>query len=327
MMRAFVALLIVVSFAAPHNGDAEQAKKIWRIGFFSIGSARTVAASTAAVFRQALQRHGYIEGQNVLIVARWESGEHDRFPESAAQLADLNLDVIFAYGDKAIAATKRLTSTIPIVMQGCDVVEAGLITELARPGGNLTGVTCLLAGTAAKRLELLQGIVGGDRVAAAVLYDIADPTKAPELRGLEHAAESLGVRLKVAPVREAGSLGTVLEKMRNHGISAIVVMSSNMLWSNRQVIFDFVNRARLPAAYPYRGYVEAGGLISYGANLADMTRQAVGYIAKILKGAKPADLPVEQPTKFELVINMKTAKALGLTIPPSLLLRADQVIE
>jgi putative ABC transport system substrate-binding protein len=253
-------------------------------------------------------------------------GERDRLPSSATELADLKLDVIFAYGDKAIAATKQLTSTIPIVMQGCDAVAAGLITNLAHPGGNLTGVTCLLAETAAKRLEVVKSIVGSE-VHAAVLYDIADPSKAPELRGLESAAESLRVRLSVVPVRAPATLPMLLQKARKDGINAVMVMSSNMLWAKRQVIFEFLATTRLPAVYPYPSYVDAGGLISYGANLEEMTVQATAYIDRILKGAKPGDLPVEQPTKYELVINLKTAKALRLAIPPSLLLRADQIIE
>jgi putative ABC transport system substrate-binding protein len=323
--RAFLGLVTLAAFAAPLATSPEQAGKVWRIGFFSVGSPATMV-STPAVFRQALHQRGYIEGQNVLIVHRWESGERDRLPESPTELAQLNLDLIFAFGDKAIAATKRLTSTIPIVMQGCDAVAAGLITSLARPGGNLTGVTCLLAETAAKRLEVLKSIVGSE-VHAAVLYDIGDPTKAPELRGLENAAESLRVRLRVVPVRDPASLATLLQGVRKDGVNAVVVMSSNMLWAKRQVIFDFLVTTRLPAVYPYRDYVDAGGLISYGANLDEMTGQATAYIDKILKGAKPRDMPVEQPTKYELVINLKTAKALGLTILPSLLARADQVIE
>jgi len=321
--RVFIGILAGGLLAAPLAAEAEQAGKVWRIGFFSVGSP---APLISAAFRQALQRHGYNEGQNILIVYRWEFGERDRLPNSASELAELNLDVIFAYGDKVVAATKRLTSTIPIVMQGCDAVAAGLITNLAHPGGNVTGVTCLLAETAAKRLELLKGIVGRE-VYAAVLYDVADPSKAPELRGLENAAQSLPVRLKVVSVRDSASLERLLQEARKDGVNAVVVMSSNILWAKRQVIFDFLATTRLPAVYPYRPYVDAGGLISYGANLTEMAGQAAVYVAKILGGANPGDLPVEQPTKYELVINLKTAKALGLTIPPALLQRADQVIE
>ena len=326
IQRAVICLLALAACAAPLVAEAEQAPKVWRVGYFSVGSSATIDPSTTAAFRQALQRRGYIEGQNLLIVHRWEVGEHDRIPNSAAELAELNLDVIFAFGDKVIVVTKRLTSVIPIVMQGCDAVAAGLITNLARPDGNVTGVTCLLAETATKRLELLKGIVGRE-VHAAVLYDVADPSKAPELRGLENAAQSLRVRLKVVPVRDPALLGTLLQAARTDGVNAVVVMSSNVLWARRQVIFDFLATTRLPAVYPYRQYVDAGGLISYGANLAEMTGQAAAYVDKILRGAKPGDLPVEQPTKFELVINLKTAKALGLTIAQSLLHRADHVIE
>jgi len=321
--RVFIGTVAGALLAASLAAEAQQAAKVWRIGFFSVGSP---APLISAAFRQALQRHGYNEGQNILIVHRWEFGERDRLPNSATELARLNLDVIFAYGDKVVAATTRLTSTIPIVMQGCDAVAAGLITNLAHPGGNVTGVTCLLAETAAKRLELLKGIVGRE-VYAAVLYDVADPSKAPELRGLESAAQSLPVRLKVVSVRDPASLERLLQEARKDGVNAVVVMSSNILWAKRQVIFDFLAATRLPAVYPYRPYVDAGGLISYGANLTEMTGQAAVYVDKILKGAKPGDLPIEQPTKYELVINLKTAKALGLTVPPSLLQRADQVIE
>src|SRR5262249_43456944 len=237
----------------------------------------------------------------------------------------LNLDLIFALGDKVIAATKRLTSTIPIVIQGCDALAAGLVTNLARPGGNLTGVTCLTAETASKRLELLKDFVGGE-LYAAVLYDMGDPNKVPELRGIENAAEALRVRLKVLAIRDPGSLETMLQGTRKNGVNALVVMASNMLSAKRQIILDFVGRARLPAVYPYRSYVDAGGLFSYGANLRAMARQASAYVDKILKGAQPGDLPVEQPTNYELVVNLKTAKTLGFTIPQSLLLRADQVI-
>ena len=324
---ALIVSLALGTLMAPLAADAQQAAKVWRIGFFSVGSRATMEpeGGVPAAFRQGLQQRGYIEGQNIVIEYRWEFGVHDRIPTSAAELAQLNLDLIFAFGDKAIGATKRLTSTIPIVMQGCDALAAGLITNLARPGGNLTGVTCLTAETASKRLELLKDIVGSE-LYAAVLYDVADPNKVPELRGIENAAKLLRVRLKVLPIRDPASLETMLQAARKNGVNALVVMTSNMLWAKRQVILDFVGRTRLPAVYPYRDYVDAGGLFSYGANLPEMARHASTYVDKILKGAKPGDLPVEQPTKYELVLNLKNAKALALTIPPSLLVRADEVI-
>jgi putative tryptophan/tyrosine transport system substrate-binding protein len=310
-------LLALSLIGAALAGKAQPAGKVWRIGFFAVGSRDVIdtEGGVPAAFRQGLQQRGYIEGQNTVIEYRWELGAHDRIPTSAAELARLNLDLIFAFGDKAIAATKRLTSTIPIVMQGCDALAAGLITNLARPGGNLTGVTCLMAEMASKRLELLKDIVGSE-LYAAVLYDVADPNKLPELRGIENAAESLRVRLKVLPIRDPASLETMLQAARKNGVNALVVMTSNVLSAKRQAILDFVARTRLPAVYPYRSYVDAGGLFSYGANLPAMAWQATAYVDKILKGEKPGDLPVEQPTKYELVLNLKTVKALSLTIPP-----------
>jgi len=322
-----VVLLGLSLIATPLAGE-ERPGKVWRIGFFSVGSRDSINWEGApAAFRQGLQQRGYAEGQNIIIEYRWEFGAKDRIPASAAELAQLNLDLIFGYGDKAVGTAKRLTNTIPIVMQGCDALLAGLITNLARPGGNLTGVTCLTAETAVKRLNLLKDLVGSE-LYAAVLYDVVDPYKVPELRGLENAAEALRVRLKVLPIQDPVSLASMLQTARKAGVNALVVMTSNVLFAKRQVIVDFLGRARIPAVYPYRSYVDDGGLISFGANLPEMTRQATAYVDKILKGAKPGDLPVEQPTKYELVINLKTAKALGLTIPPSSLLeRADQVLE
>ncbi len=325
MRRCTVGLVFVVAlatFASPLGADAQPPTKVPRVGLLRTGSPPDPFVES---FRQALRDLGYLEGQNIVIEYRWAEGRVDRFPELAADLVRLNVDVIVAGGFPATRAAKQATTSIPIVMSATtDPVASGFIASLARPGGNITGSATLLSELAAKRLELLKEVLPKvSRV--AVLYDPAgDPI---QLRESQAAARRLKVRLQVLEARVPEDLEGALKGARKGRAAALSVLASAFLSSQRARIVDLAAKDRLPAIYEHREFVETGGLISYGPNFRDLFRRAAAYMDKILKGAKPADLPVEQPTRFELVINLKTAKALGLTFPPSVLVRADQVIQ
>ena len=279
-------------------------------------------------FRQGLRELGWIEGQNLVIEHRFAEGRAERFPDLAAALVRLRVDVIVtSSGEPAILAAKRATTTTPIVMAiSGDPVETGLVASLARPGGNVTGLTILATEVAGKRLELLkEAVPRASRV--AVLWNAAYPGKAFELRETQAAARVLGVSLWPVEVREPNDLPGAFSAIARAGPDALITFADPLTNTERRRIVDFAVRNRLPMISAVRPFADEGGLMTYGPNIADMCRRAATYVDKILKGAKPADLPVEQPTKFDLVINLKTAKALGLTIPPSVLLRADRVIE
>jgi putative ABC transport system substrate-binding protein len=317
-------------FAFCSFAEAQQAKKIPRIGYLSITDAATDSARAEGI-RLALRELGYIEGQNIAIEYRYAEGKNDRLPELAAELLRLKVDIIVAAaGDITIRAAKNATKTIPIVMtgSGVDPVRAGLVESLARPGGNVTGLTRLSRELGGKRLELLKEAVPKlSRV--AVLYDPALPPSLHEVKELLPAdARALKLTIQLWEIRAVDDFDKVfaaLNKQSPDGLYALV--GGGVMRPNQKRIASFALKSRLPSVASSEEFVDAGGLISYGSDDADSYRRVAYYVDRILKGAKPADLPVEQPTKFELVISLKTAKQIGVTIPQSLLYRADKVIK
>jgi len=311
--------------AAPLAADAQQAGKVPRIGFLFYGSPGPAPELDA--FRQGLRELGYIEGQNVTIEYRFASGRVGQLPELAVELVRLKLDVIVTPGTPASMAAKQATSTIPIVFAGvADAVGAGLVTNFARPGGNITGWTSISAELGGKRLELLKEVAPkASRV--AVLYNPADRSNVLVLKELQEAAPALGLTLQPLEVREPGEFEGAFGAMTRKRAHALFGAAGILTFQHRKAIVDLAAKNRIPVMWGHRQFVEAGGLMSYAVNFYDQVRGAATYVDKILKGAKPGDLPVQQPTRFELVINLKTAKALGLTIPQSLLFRADEVIQ
>jgi putative ABC transport system substrate-binding protein len=257
---------------------------------------------------------------------RFGDGRPDGLVEAARQLVQLKVDVIFTAGDQAIAAAKAATQNIPIVMLACDAVEAGLVASLARPGGNITGITCASGELGAKRAETLRELVA-KLSRLAIVYNPADPHTRLEIAGVAKALLRWGAETHNFPVRDPGELERAFFEMAQKRTDSLYVVGESFTMFHRATIAQLAAKHRLPAVYAFREFVDEGGLVAYGPNLIEMVRAGAGFVNRILRGAKPADLPVEQPTRFELVINLKTAKALGLTIPPSLLLRADQVIE
>jgi putative tryptophan/tyrosine transport system substrate-binding protein len=326
--RRFIEVIAGGLLVAPLSAEAQQAAKIARIGFLVLNMA--AAAHPPEAFRQGLRDLGYVEGRNVVIEYRDAEGKPERLPALAAELVALKVDVILAAGETHALAAKQATKTIPIVFAvAADPVASGLVTSLARPGGNVTGLSVLAPELVGKCLEQLkQAVPGVSRV--AVLWQPGghgERTDKDMRKEAEVAARALGVRLQLVEARGPADLDRAFSDMTKARAGALTVLPSAMLFTERRRLADLAARNRLPAVYPAREYVDAGGLMAYGANVADLFRRAATYVDKILKGAKPAELPVEQPTKFELVINLKTAKALGLTIPPSLLQRADEVIQ
>jgi putative ABC transport system substrate-binding protein len=331
--RSFVSGLAAGILAAPLAAEAQPAGKVARIGILSPASPSDAGGKPSdlavlfAAFREGLRELGYVEGQNIKIESRWSEGNYDRLPGLAADLVRLKMDVIVTYGTPASEAAKRATGTIPIVMAAIiDPVASGLVASLARPGGNLTGQSMMSPDLAEKHLEILKEVVPKvSRV--ALLHNPANPGAAPQVQHAQDAARALGVRLQILGAKGPSEIDSAFAAMTNERAGAVIVLVDAVLQINRARITDLAARHRLPAVYGLHEYVEAGGLMAYGPNRLDMFRRAASYVDKILKGAKPADLPIEQPTKFELVINLKTAKALGLTIPQSLLSRADEVIQ
>ena len=333
MRRSIAGLIFTVALAPailspPLTTAAQQPAKVHRIGFLSTSSPSDPRMQRRLeAFRQGLRELGYVEGQNIAIESRWAEGKYDRLPDLAADLVRLKVDVIVAAAAPAIQAAKQATRTIPIVMAiVIDPVATGFVTSLARPGGNVTGLSNMAPELVGKQMELLKEVVPKvSRV--ALLWNPANPGNPPLLREAEVAAGALGVRLQPLEARGPGEIDSAFAAMTRQRAGAVIVLVDSMLADHRTRIADLAAKSRLPAMYGITEHAEAGGLMAYGANLANMFRRAATYVDKILKGAKPADLPVEQPTRFELVINLKTAKALGLTIPPSVLIRADKVIQ
>jgi putative tryptophan/tyrosine transport system substrate-binding protein len=299
---------------------------VHQIGWLSAGSPLASRANIEA-FQQGLRGFGYVEGQNLAIEVRYAEGSAERLPDLAAELVGLQVEVIVAVGTVAIRAAQHATRTIPIVMAAAaDPVAQGLVASLAQPGGNTTGLSLLSTELPSKRLELLKETVP-QSARVAILANPASPFYKPFLHNLTVAARALSLQLHVVELRSPDELDAAFAAMTQAGADALIVIADSALLDNlRGRVADLATMSRLPAMDDWKMYVEAGGLMSYGPSLPDLYRRAATYVDKILKGTKPADLPVEQPTKFELVINLKTAKALGLTIPPTLLFQADEVI-
>jgi putative ABC transport system substrate-binding protein len=323
-----IGLIITLTLAisvAPLAADAQQAGKVWRIGWLVYGSPSPESSLVLDEgLRQGLRDLGYIEGKNIAIEYRYAEGRPERLPGLAADLVRLKVDLIIAPGDMAKVA-REATGTIPIVMMSSnDPVRAGYVASLAQPGGNVTGVTFIFDELAGKRLELLKEAVPAiTRV--AVLWN---PTHVDnEFREMQAAARALGIQLQSLELRAPSELDGAIQAASRGRAEALTVAPSRLTAFLRRRIIELAAKARLPVISGWREFAEAGGLLTYGPNRSEGARRAAAYIDKILKGAKPADLPVEQPTRFELVINLKTAKALGLTIPQSVLIRADQVIQ
>ena len=318
------ALLILAILVAPFAVDAQTAGKIPRLGYLSPLSVAVDAPRREALL-QGLRELGYIEGRNVAIDQRFADGKVDRLPELAAELVRLQPDVIVAAGGAQIAlAARKVTTTIPIVMTNVeDPVGSGLAASLARPGGNVTGLTALVRELSAKRLQLLKEIrPGAARV--AVLWNSAYPGKANEFEETQKAARVLGIQLQPLRIQRADEIEGAIESAVKARADALITLPDPLTNTNGRQIADLALKRRLPTMFTQLG---AGGLISYAPSYTDLFRRAAGYVDKILKGARPAGLPIEQPNRFELVINLKTAKALGLTVPQSLLLRADHLVE
>jgi ABC-type uncharacterized transport system substrate-binding protein len=316
-----LAVLLALSLLAPPAGEAQQTTKLHRIGILF---PYVAADPLNEKMRQAFRDLGYIEGHTIAIEWRYVGGDTARLPALAAELARLELAAIIAIGDRAIRATRQATTTTPIIAGSDDLVGEGHVASLARPGGSVTGVSILASELNAKRLEMLKAAVStASRV--TVLWDPA--TGAFHLTSLEAVARKLNVALKIEEVRRLEDLKRAFESARAWRAEALNVLASPLLHALRQPIIDDASRNRLPAIYQWEESATAGGLMSYGPSRRDVFRVIVVQLDRVLKGAKPAELPVEQPTKFELVINLKTAKALGLTIPQSILGRADQVIQ
>jgi putative tryptophan/tyrosine transport system substrate-binding protein len=320
-------ILTLSLLAAPLVTDAQPAGKVSRIGLLTSGPASPASMLSLEAFRAGLRDLGYVEGQNIVLEQRRAEGSEARAHELAAELVQLPVDVLVAGGPPAIRAAQQATRTLPIVMAGGgDPVAAGWIASLAQPGGNVTGLSTQSAELSGKQLELLKETVPMvSRI--AVLANPAEPDSRSRLHYAQGAAHALRVQLHVLAVQSREDLARAFAAIQREGMGALLVLSDPLLLGQfRSDIIAFALRHRLPAMYSARVYVEAGGFMSYAPSLPAMWERAATYVDKILKGAKPADLPVEQPTKFELVINLKTAQALGLTMPPSLLFQADEVI-
>jgi putative ABC transport system substrate-binding protein len=307
------------------SAEAQEGKKVPRIGFLSAGSSSTYSPRIEA-FRQGLRELGYAEGKNVTIQPRFAEGKLERVPDLAAELVRLKPDVIVTWGVPQLVAAKQASSTIPIVAGGAgDLVSAGLVASLARPGGNITGLTSIRSDLVGKQLELLKEAVPG-LTRVGILWHAADPSGTHDFKLTEVTAQVLGVQVQPLEVRRPEEFEGAFKAATGARVHAMMILQSNLTNTHLKRIVDVATKNRLPSMLGESGLMDSGGLMSYGPNYADLSRRAATYVDKILKGAKPADLPVEQPTKFEFVINLKAAKQIGLTIPPNVLARADRVI-
>jgi len=325
MKQLFSLLLIVAVLFVAAIAEAQQPAKIPRIGFLITSSPSAIAPRLDA-FRQSLRELGYVEGKSIVIERRHAEGKSDHLPALAAELVRLKVDVIVTSGPTATRPAKEATSTIPIVMTfDDDPVGSGFVASLARPGRNVTGLSTLSPEISGKQLELLKEIV--PRLArVAVIGTSSREGTAQSLKELQPAADAFGVRVQYLDIQDPKDIESIFRAASKGRADAILVLQSPVFNSHRAQIADLALKSRLPATYPRREFVEDGGLMSYGVSIFDLDRRAAIYVDKILKGAKPAELPVEQPTKFEFVINLKAAKQIGLTIPPNVLARADRVI-
>src|SRR5262245_41461737 len=321
-------LCAVMLLAVAVVAEAQQPKKVARIGYLSSFEPAT-ESTRSELFRKTLRERGYIEGQNIAVEYRYAEGKRDRYPELVAELVRLKVDIILVSGGVGpVLAAKNATKTIPIVMAAlpADPVEAGLVESLARPGGNITGITLQSRELGGKRLELLKEAV--TKVArVAILYDPAILTSVIEMKEtLPVAARALGLTVRSWEVRAAEDFDKIFAALNKERPDGLYVLGGGLMNANRKRIADFALKSRLPSTHSNREFVDAGGLMYYGADVADSYRRVATYVDGILRGAKPADLPVEQPTKFELVVNQKTAKQIGVTIPPDVLARATKII-
>jgi len=317
-------LVAAMLLAVGATAEAQQPTKIRRIGFLAAGAALSSSTRIEA-FRQGLRELGYVEGKDIVIEYRSAAGKLDQVPRNAVELVRLKVDVFVTAGPTDTRAAKEATSTIPIVMaQDSDPVGNGFVASLARPGGNITGLSRLAPELSGKQLEILKETVPRlSRV--VVLGNLTEPGNAQSLREVELAAKTYGVKLQYLDIPALQDIESAFQGARKGRADAVLMLTSPVLTYRKQIA-DLAVTSRLPAIYDRQEFVDAGGLMSYGASFADMDRRAATYVDKILKGAKPADLPVEQPKKFEFIINLKAAKQIGLTIPPNVLVRADRVI-
>jgi putative ABC transport system substrate-binding protein len=322
MKRKTPLYLLVVILAIVHLAEAQQAKKIPRIGVLRPGSSPDPLIDA---FRQGLRELGYVEGNNIQLEYRFGEGNLDRLPDLAAELVLLKPDIIVTSPAQPVLALKRLTTTIPIVMNTGDPVAQGLVASLAHPGGNITGLSYFLPEITSKAMELLRETVPSI-TRLAFLTDSTDPSYGLILKQLEPTARQLGVQLQLVEARQVQDIDNAFGMITKKRADGLQIMAQPVFTTQRARIVQFAANNRLPTTFTNRDYVEAGGLISYGHNAADLWRRHAVYVDKILKGAKPAELPIEQAMKFEIFVNLKTAKILGLTIPPTVLYRADKVI-
>ena len=322
--RVFVLICLLPTVLLPTVSliGAQQTEKVYRIGYLA---PRTNSARTK-VFQEGLRELGYVEGQNVVIEYRFAEGKRSRFPELATELVNLSPDVIFAYSTAAVRALKKATTIVPLVTVSGDPVRAGFVASLARPGGNITGLANLTPELAGKRLELLKEVFPQiSRV--AVLWNPDNTIAGLRMRETETAAKSLNIELQPVAVRGPSDFEPAFSAMIKGHAGALFPLRDILVQAKLQQIVELAAKNRLPGMYDHRKFVKVGGLMSYGTLIEDLDRRAATYVDRILKGAKPGDLPIEQPTKFELFINLKRAKKLGLTIPPEVLYRADKVIK
>jgi len=318
-------MFVLAILRAPCVADAQQPAKVYRIGVLRSSTPSLVAYQHEA-FQQGLRELGYVEGKDLLIEYRYAEGQADRLPDLAAEFVRLHVDALLVGGGLATAAAQQATKTIPIVVGSAgDLVGAGLVASLAQPGGNITGSTDISPDISGKRLELLREVVPRGSRVAVLLYP--SPGDQEELRETETAAVPLGVHVQPVEVREPQALPSVYTAMMQQHVQAVILIQGNFTNFHRRQLLELAAQHRLPSMCEPAAWAREGCLISYGPDYAALWRRAATYVDKILKGAKPAELPVEQPTTFKLVLNLKTAKALGITMPPSLLLLADEVIQ
>src|SRR6516164_400895 len=322
--RGFLSVVGVAAIVAwmPLAADAQQPTKLPRIGW--LGN----LAATAPVydgFRQGLRELGYVEGKNIIIEGRWVEGKLDRLPEFARELARLNVDVMLVGDDQGLRAAKEATDTIPIIVLACDPLDT-LVASIARPGGKATGLTCISSELAGKRLQLLKELLS-PLTRVAILYNPEDRNKPWEYKQSQEAADKLKLTLRAYEARSSIEIDEAFTRIVDDHTQALIIFSDGLTVAHQKKLADLALAYRLPAMFGFREFTEMGGLVSYGASNTGMWRRAASYVDRILKGTSPGDLPVEQPTRFELVVNLKTAKALGLEIPPNVLARADDVIE
>ena len=324
--REFITLLGGAAAAWPLVARAQQAAKVYRIGFLSAGS-QVRPPKLWSIFVDGLRELGWIEGNNIVFDRRYADNRLDRLPELAKELVRLNVDVIVTVGTLAPLAAKRATTSIPIVtINAGDPVGSGLVASLARPGGNVTGMSLMAPDLGGKRLELLKEVLP-QLAHVAIIWNAANPYSAIVFDETQGAAKKLTIKLQSLEVRSPGDFDGALDITIQKRVDALVVVEDPLTFNHLNKVAEFCASNRLAAIYGLREFADAGGLMTYGASNGDLFRRSVGFVDKILKGLKPSELPVQQPTKFEFVINLKTAKALGLDIPPTLLARADEVIE